>query len=147
MQCFLAPLQQKAPLTQDDLKHVHQHLPRPLSHDNLLFLTMLLVGFFGLLHLGELVQPDSSSLCTMSKISWRHDVHLDTAHLSFAIPQSKTDVSFEGDQVVIQKSPSAPDPFSHFCRYLVSQDTLFPLFPQLWLCSNGSCLLALGSFV
>ena len=117
---FSAPLQQKAPLTQDDLKHVHQHLPRPLSHDNLLFLTMLLVGFFGLLHLGELVQPDSSSLCSMSKISWRHDVHLDAAHLFFAIPQSKTDVSFKGDQVVIQKSPSAPDPFLHFCRYLLS---------------------------
>ena len=99
---------------------------------------MLLVGFFGLLRLGELVQPDSSSFCSMSKISWRHDVHLDVAHLSFAIPQSKTDVSFEGDQVVIQKSPSAPNPFLYFCRYLVSQDTLFPLFPQLWLCFNGS---------
>ena len=137
MRHFSAPLQQKAPLTRDDLKHVYQHLPRPLSHDNLLFLTMLLVGFFGLLRLGELVQPDSSSLHIMSKISLRHDVHLDAAHLSFAIPQSKTDVSFEGDQVVIQKSPSASDPYSHFCRYLVSQDILFPLFPQLWPRSNG----------
>ena len=69
MQHFLAPLQQKAPLTRDDLKHVYQHLPRPLSHDNLLFLIMLLVGFFGLLRLRELVQPDSSSPCSMSKIS------------------------------------------------------------------------------
>ena len=135
---FLAPLQQKAPPTQDNLKHVYQHLPRPLSHDNLLFLILLLIGFFELLHLEELVQPDSSSLHTISKISWRHDVHLDAAHLSFAIPQSKTDVSFEGDQVVIQKSPNAPNPFLHFCRYLVSQDSLFLLFPQLWLHSNGS---------
>ena len=101
MRRFSGPVRQKSPLTRDDLQYVYDHLPRPLSHDNLLFLTMLLVGFFGLLRLGELVQPDTS------KISWRHDVQL-------PIPQSKTDVLFEGDQVVIQKSTTAPDPFALF---------------------------------
>jgi hypothetical protein len=69
-----------------DLKHVYHHLPRPLSHDNLLFLTILFVGFFGLLRLGELVQPDTSSLRSTSKISWRHDVHLEATFFSFCIP-------------------------------------------------------------
>ena len=53
MQHFSNPVQQTSALTQDDLKHVYNHLPRPLSHDNLLFLIMLLVCLFGLLCLGS----------------------------------------------------------------------------------------------
>ena len=45
---------------------------------------------------------------------------------------------FEGDQVVIQKSTTAPDLFAIFRKYLRSRDSLFPLFPQLWLRSDGS---------
>ena len=44
----------------------------------------------------------------------------------------------EGDQVVIQKSTAAPDPFVLFHKYLVSRDSHFALFPQLWLRSDGS---------
>jgi hypothetical protein len=97
MRRFSNPVHQKSPLTQDDLKHVYDYLPGPLSHDNLLFLSILFVGFSGLLHLGELVQPDTCSLHSTSKISWRHDVHLEVTFFSFCIPQFKTDVMFEGD--------------------------------------------------
>ena len=99
---------------------------------------MHLVGFFGLLHLGELVQPDTSSLHSAAKTSWRHDVCLDSTSFSFIIPQSKTDMMFEGDQVVIQRSTTAPDPCVVFHKYLRSCDLLFPLFPQLWLRSDSS---------
>ena len=125
---------QKSPLTRDDLRHVYNHLPRPLTHDNLLFLTML----FGLLRLGGLVQPDTCSVRSAAKTSWRHDVCLDSTSFSLMIPQSKTDVMFEGDQVVIQKSTTAPDPSAVFRQYLRSRESLFPLFPQLWLRSDGS---------
>ena len=37
MHQFSNPVRQKSPLTCDDLKLVYDHLPRPLSHDNLLF--------------------------------------------------------------------------------------------------------------
>ena len=40
--------------------------------------------------------------------------------------------------MVIQKSTTAPDPHAIFCQHLVSRDALFPLFPQLWLRSNGT---------
>ena len=138
MRRFSGPVHQKSPLTRDDLKLVYQHLPHPLSHDHLLFVTILLVGFFGLLCLGELVQPDMPHLGSISKISWRHDVQLSATSLSFSIPQSKSDHFVEGDRVVIQKSSSAPDPLTLFQRYLVSRDSRFPLFPQLWLPSDGS---------
>ena len=36
MRRFSNPVQQKSPLTRDDLRHVYNHLPRPLTHDNLL---------------------------------------------------------------------------------------------------------------
>ena len=36
------------------------------------------------------------------------------------------------------KSTTAPDPFVVFNKYFRSHDSLFPLFPQLWLCSDGS---------
>ena len=101
---------------------------------------MLLVGFFGLLCLGELVQPDTSSYCSTEKTSWRHDVCLNSTSFSLIIPQSKTDAMFEGDQVVIQRSTTAPDSFVVFDKYLRSCDLLFPLFPQLWLHSDGSVL-------
>ena len=120
-------MHQKSPITGDDLKLVYDHLPRPLSHDNLLFLTMLCVGFFGLLRLGELVQPDTSSLYSTLKISWRHDVHLDSTFFFFSIPQFKTDMMFEGG------CHSAL-----FHKYLVLCDSHFALFPQLWLHSDGS---------
>ena len=107
---FSGPVRQKSPLTRDDLKLVYQDLPHPLSHDHLLFVTILLVGFFGLLRLGELVQSDMPHLRSISKISWRHDVQLSATSLSFSIPLSKSDHFFEGDRVVIQKSSSAPDP-------------------------------------
>ena len=104
MRCISNPVQQISPLTRDHLKHLYNHLPRPLSHDNLLFLTMLLVGFFGLLCLGELVQPNTSSLCSATKTSWRHNVCLNWTSFSFIIPQSKADMMFEGDQVDIQRA-------------------------------------------
>ena len=88
MRRFSSPVCQKSPLTRDDLKCVHDHLPRPLSHDNLLFLTILLLDFFGLLRLGELVQPDTSAQRSAAKISWRHDVHLDSTSFSFLVPLS-----------------------------------------------------------
>ena len=46
---------------------------------------------------------------------------------------------FEGNQVVTQKSTTAPDPFVIFHKYVRSHDSLLPLFPQLWLHSD-SCV-------
>ena len=143
---FSGPVRQKSSLTRDDLKLVYQHLPHPWSHDHLLFVTILLVGFFGLLCLGELVQSDMPHLRSISKISWRHDdVQLSATSLSFSIPRSKSDHFFEGDRVVIQKSSSAPDPLALFQRYLVSRDSRFPCFLSYGFILMALCLLVLGS--
>ena len=138
MRRFSQPVRQKIPLTRDDLCHVHDALPQPLAHDNLLFLSLLFTGFFGLLRLGELVQSDSSSLRSSLKSSWRHSVVLSSSSYQFSIPRSKSDTRFEGDLIVIQTSRLHPDPLGLFVSYLASRDAQFPLFPYLWLKADRS---------
>ncbi|KAF8414763.1 hypothetical protein L210DRAFT_3362280, partial [Boletus edulis BED1] len=129
---------QKAPLTRDDLLHVIHSLPRPFTHDDLLFLAILFTGFFGLLRLGELVQSDSSALWSSLKLSWRHSVSLSDSSYHFTLPRSKSDSQFEGDLVVIQASAVEPDPLQIFLYYLASRDFKFSLLPYLWLRADGS---------
>ena len=54
---------------------------------------------------------------------------------------------FEGDQVVIQKSTTAPDPFAVFRKYLRSCDSLFPLCPSYGFVLMVLCPLSLGSYL
>ena len=64
-----SPIHRKTPLSVEDLKIVFNDLKSPTDHDDLLFLSQLLVGFYVLLHLGELCFPDSLVLHDFSKIS------------------------------------------------------------------------------
>ncbi len=63
------PTKRKLPLAihhlQTIIDHYHAHTP---SHDYLLFVTMLVTGFFALLHLGELTFSDNTSICDWWKI-------------------------------------------------------------------------------
>jgi len=133
---FFLPIQQKAPLMKDDLLMVLHHVPSPFQHDDLLFLSLLFTGFFSLLCLGELIQSDNQTLRASARLSWRHTVRLEVNLYRFTIPHSKTDSLFEGNEIVIQKCATEPDPFILFQRYLNSRDMSFPFFPSLWLCSD-----------
>ena len=135
---FSSPVRQKEPLTRDDLITVARAIPPPISHDDLLFCTLLQTGFFGLNRLGELVWPDNPALQSFSKISWRSSVTLSPTSYSFDLRRNKVDAHFEGSTVVIQQSAVQPDPLATFTRYLNSRDARFPLHPQLWLRTDGS---------
>lgn len=60
MRQFSKPVTRKDPLSLEDIIVVHSACDR--SHDEILFATMLSVGFHALHRLGELSQPDSSRL-------------------------------------------------------------------------------------
>ena len=107
---FSSPIRQKELLTRDDLITVAQAMPPPISHDDLLFCTLLQTGFFGLNRLGELVWPDNPALQSFSKISWRSSVTLSPTAYSFDLRRDKVDARFEGSTVVIQHSAVQPDP-------------------------------------
>lgn len=131
------PIERKQPLLRDDLLRVYSSLQHPLTHDDLLWITQLHCGFYGLLRLGELVAPDDAALREFSKFSLRSSVTVSSTDFSFLIQRDKTDVRYEGNKVVIHHVELGSDPLPLFTRYILSRDFHFPLHPFLWLRSNG----------
>ena len=62
-------IHRKKPLSLEDLKAVHHDLKSSSDHDDLLFVSQLLIGFHGLLRLSELCFPDHLAIQDFSKIS------------------------------------------------------------------------------
>jgi hypothetical protein len=116
----------------DDLKNSTQH-------DDLLFLAMLLTGFFALMCLGELAFPDDKDLQNWREISKRSSVVLSDDQYEFQLPSHKADQFFEGNQIIIKKNQYCNlNPLNYFSCYLASHDSMFPLASPLWLTSTGN---------
>jgi len=64
----------KEALTLDDLAMVLSHYNTSQDHDDLLFVSMLLTGFFALMRLGELTFPDNKSIHNWRKVTQRKSV-------------------------------------------------------------------------
>ncbi|KAG1799971.1 hypothetical protein EV424DRAFT_1274656, partial [Suillus variegatus] len=130
---FGRPTRRKQPLMRKDLVWVVHDLTRPWAFDDLLWVSQLLSGFFGLMRVGELVWPDQLDLQDYSKLSL-----LDVDYYSFLLLRDKADIHFEGNQVLIQRSEGDDDPLAPFVAYLNMHDARFPLQPFLWLRSTGT---------
>lgn len=124
-------------MTRADLARVVDSFSHP-SHDDKLFLLLLLDGFHRLLRLGELVWPDSQRLQLRQKLSLRTSVCVTPINHSFVLQTHKADTQFEGATIVIQRSMIHPDPHQTFLSYLTSRDSLFHFHSTLWLRSNGA---------
>jgi hypothetical protein len=134
---FGVPIKRKLPLSHANLRLVLDSLSSP-THDDFLFISQLLTGFYALLRLGELVFPDKKRDRNYRKIALRQSVQVKSDLFSFFMPSHKTDLSFEGNTVMIQKHDGPTDPYSPFLRYLQSRDRLFPLNRELWLTTRGT---------
>ena len=132
------PTKRKRALTLSDLQTVINHYAGSSSHDNLLFVSQLLTGFFALMRLGELTVSDDKSLFDYRKITSRTSVSFSTDDYRFFLPSHKADKFFEGNIVIIQRHTGTIDPLSFFKKYLASRDRLFPFHPDLWLKADGS---------
>jgi hypothetical protein len=128
----------KRPLMRSELSALQPRYMSSSSHDDLLFFVILVVGFHGLMRLGELVWPDKKSLQDYQKVTKRSSVELLPEGFSFFLPGHKADRFFEGNRIVLQWNASGDDPDSPFRKYLASRDSLFPFHPELWLRENGS---------
>ncbi len=136
-----SPTRRKRALTESDLLLIIHSAPHRAMHDDLLFLAIVLVGWHCLLHLGELVDHDSTSLWDFHKSINRLSVKfvdLPCPHVSFFLPMHKANHFFEGLTIVFEKHLLHLDPVHFFKIYLNSHDSHFPHLPQLWLRSNGS---------
>ncbi|GLB41979.1 hypothetical protein LshimejAT787_3400070 [Lyophyllum shimeji] len=56
------PTVRKQPLSRNDLGRVVAHYAGSSHHDDRLFVSLLLTGFYALMHLGELTWPDNAAL-------------------------------------------------------------------------------------
>ena len=118
----------------DNLLSVTQHYfakSAPLAHNDKLFLSQLLTGFFALLCLGELVYPDDIQLCNPHKMSKRLSVDIFEDFFQFHLPTHKANKFYKGNLIVLQKLHSPIDPYQHFFSYLQSCDRLFPFSSPL----------------
>ena len=132
------PTRRKRALSMDDLKLVVGHYSHSQDHDDFLFVTQMLTGFFALMRLGELVTPDDKTLIDPRKLTNRTSVVMSDDDYRFFLPSHKADKFFEGNIIIIQKHNLVVDPLSHFQRYLHSRDSLFPFSSHLWLRADGS---------
>lgn len=134
-----SPVKRKRALTFDDLQTVLNKLANSTQHDDLLFKTMLITGFFALMRLGELTFPDEVRLRNWKKVSKHSTVQVSAEQYEFLLPAHKADPFFEGNRIIIKKVPySNIDPLSIFRDYLTSRDDRFPLFSPLWILHDRS---------
>lgn len=132
------PTTRKRALTLDDLQSVIKHYENSVLHDDFLFVSMLLTGFFALMRLGELTYPNNTSLRDFRKVTKRSSVFLSDDYYSFHLPSHKADRFFEGNVIIIKKNQFRHNPLLHFQNYLASRDKLFPYSSPLWLTYEGN---------
>ena len=127
----------KRALTLEDLAMVIIHYAKSTLHDDLLFVAMLLTGFFALLRLGELTLPNDKSIRDWRKIVRRDTVRVCHDLYAFHLPHHKADRYFEGNHIIVRREQFQHNPLFHFKAYLASRDRLFPLSSPLWITEAG----------
>jgi hypothetical protein len=132
------PTKRKRALTLQDLLLVINHYSNSEKHDDLLFVSQLITGFFALMRLGELTIPDDKNLFDHRKITSRTSVSLSNDDYRFFLPCHKGDKTFEGNIIIIQRHSGPINPLAIFTKYLRSRDRLFPFSSDLWLRADGS---------
>ncbi|KDR79786.1 hypothetical protein GALMADRAFT_61709 [Galerina marginata CBS 339.88] len=134
-----SPAVRKRALTLDNIAIVlaFYHDLDSITHDNLLFICMLMTGFFALMCLGELSFPDDHSLRDWRKVTKRSSVQVNDDHYGFFLPAHKANKFFEGNRIIICAQQIRHNPLSYFRQYLASRNRLFPLASPLWLTSSG----------
>lgn len=136
---YNSPIVRKHPLSLADIEQVANSYIIRHSFDDYLFLAQLLVGFFGLLRLGELCYSDSPALDCPPKMVERSSLHLTMSRAEFTLPYHKAEHLFEGNQILIFSNPTSADPISALHHYLQCRDHFFPTHRDLWVKANGNC--------
>ena len=125
-------VKRKRALTISDLEIVISDLSHSIAHDDLLFLAMLLTGFFALMRLGELSFPNDIKSRDWKKVTKRSSVIISNDQYEFHLPSHKADPFFEGNHVVVKAKQFCDiNPLTIFAAYIASRDKLFPLLSPL----------------
>jgi len=104
------PTKHKAPLTTTILQSIFSTLQSSHDHDDMLFLSMLNMGFPMLLHLGEMFISDNSQLQDPCKVFLCNSLIWVGNDYEFLLSAHKSNTMFKGNCVHIAKIIDAPDP-------------------------------------
>jgi len=127
----------KQPLTEQDLPQLLSCFDSG-NFDNVLFISMLLIGFNALLHIREITFPDSPAWRSSLKLTMWHTCQVTPQYFSFHLPCHKGNRFFDGNTVLIEhKKDSTSSAYPFFISYLCTCNSHFPSHPELWLTSIG----------
>lgn len=132
------PKKKKRPITASDIRSLVDKYGSSDLHDDRLFLAQVLAGWHGLLRTSDVTQPDRLKARVTKRLMLRRTVRESVSMVSFVLPGHKADQTFQGHDIVLQKSDSYLDPMAPMLRYIRSRDAAFPFSPQLWLRADGS---------
>ncbi|KAJ6504436.1 hypothetical protein DFH09DRAFT_1335320 [Mycena vulgaris] len=95
----------KQPLTTRHLTTIVHWLQERIArgvatHDDFLFTTQILTGFYALLRLGELTYPDKKEIWNPRKVSQRDSVSWRETGYGYFLPGHKADAFFEGNALM-----------------------------------------------
>ncbi|KAF7315835.1 RNase H domain-containing protein [Mycena indigotica] len=127
------PVKRKDPLTLAHLRKAIDCLPSIPTHDDLLFIAILLSGFHALHRLGEMTMPDNPRLRNPRKYTKRESVTLNAESYEYWLPAHKADIAFEGNRIIVADQAAR----KYFLLYLNSRDRALPFNPYLWARENG----------
>lgn len=121
-------------LTEGDLARAVKVIGRHASHDDRLFVAMVWTGYYGQLHLSDLLSthhtPTSRETCTRSAPDEYTIVLPVFAQVDRLCQRSVT-------VTIGPRYPQALNPYFHFTKYIHRRDRLFPYHVELWLLRSG----------
>lgn len=131
-------VRRRQPVSIDDIRQIASALRASTTHDDRLFLAMVMTAFFALMRSGELAWSDKVALQNERKISPRHSVRITDTAYEFLLTGHKGDRFFKGSRIVVQKLDAVEDLWAPFVAHLDSRDALYRYRPELWLRSDGT---------
>jgi len=150
-----SPINRKCALTLEDLGRVINYYSKSTLHNDILFVAMLLTGFFALLCLGELTLPNDKSIRDWKKVMRRDTVHVCHDSYGFHLPHHKADRYFKGNHIIVRHDQLKVLSRSwHLRRFFISpplaSPSLLVLISSLWeryrICEQRSnCLCCRGN--
>lgn len=137
---YKAPVVHKRPLLLTEVEAIGKLYLTKTSHDDFLFLSQLLLCFYALLRLGEVVYPDDPTLDSLRKMPQRQLLSVSTSKVSLILPDhdDKPGYTFGDNKILVLSNPTPADPITAVQHYLQSRDHLFPNARDLWIRVDGS---------
>ncbi|ORY58367.1 hypothetical protein BCR35DRAFT_259258, partial [Leucosporidium creatinivorum] len=138
------PIKRSPPLLPDELTaFLTATLSSSPSHDDLLALTIAVVGFGALMRLGKLVEPVNEEDRDPRKYIKRSSVRLvGNVEFHFHLPYHKADKSWRGSEVVVVVVANNSIPSFNFVKlirlFILSRDRVQPRNPYLFVRSDGT---------